>query len=176
MTPASFPNGKVIMSTTWVYGNVPGATFSGTSPFGLSVWKCLVMDDVRFVMFKISTLLDAIKQTSPDIKDITYDGLRDLILKAAPADISAWIANGAEIQFTTQGPYEVIYCPAGWLVAEHAFRGTLIYGCRKSVVYSSDTSASQYEALINLYKKSKKEVAKMEAVLQAIKVDLAGIA
>ena len=61
------------------------------------------------------------------------------------------------------------YIPTGFIVAEHAHSGTLVYGVRKTIYFSSPLTVARFAAVIDLHKDSGKETTKTEKLLEAIK-------
>lgn len=78
-------------------------------------------------------------------------------------------ASMMTIYVAEQKPYETLYVPAGYIVAEQAHTGGLLYGTRKSVVAATEDNISAYSGLVSLYEKSGKEVGKMKKVLEAMR-------
>ena len=161
--PSNNGSAKVAMNTSWVYGNMPGSTLAALPPFGCAMWKCLMMGTIRCVFFELASLGAAIGKDA-----MTYDALRALVLQAGPEVIEGWVSKGAMIRSHSHEPHDIVYVPVGWIVAEHTVGGTLIYGCRKSVIYDTIAAKRGFGSIIALYKASKKEVKKMEALVASL--------
>ena len=80
-------------------------------------------------------------------------------------------ATGCKPTYVRQKAGQVLFCPAGWLLAERASAGVLLYGIRRSLLPKCSDSAVGYEELIGLHKKDDKATAKMEDALKLMQGD-----
>ena len=142
-------------SNIWVYGMHPTITKVTHTPNGLGMWKTLCAGETKWILFKTSTLVSALR-TILNVDIITFDMIAKEVEKCATADrLKELKTNGCEIYFCTQGKLESVWVPTGWLIAEMVCKGPLIYGVRKSTVLQSTTAHSEYECLISLFAASK---------------------
>ena len=63
------------------------------------------------------------------------------------------------------GAWQVLYVPCGFLVLEEVVAGSPVYGLRQSILTKSQRSFNRYDAIVQLYKQTKKNLGKMEDVL-----------
>eukprot|EP00972_Heterocapsa_arctica_P114056 16440464-Heterocapsa_arctica.AAC.1 len=124
------------------------------------------MGEVRVIAVSLSQLVMArAKSGRPEVK---YDELRNHILELKASDFEKYLAEGCSVVIATLTPYQILYVPAGWLVAEHAHVGSLVYGCRKTVVHQSVAAVANMKEMVALCSASGKATAKMDLLVKAI--------
>ncbi len=164
--------GNAILMQTWAFGNMPNVCLASLTPYGLGMMKAMAMGELRVVVIELSDFFKAVTKMDGG-SPIKFDALKSKVLGLDAEKLGKLCSSSDEplnVFVCTLKPYEILYVPAGFIVAEHASDGsTLIYGARKSVVVASAAGCKDFEAVIDLYKVSGKETAKMEAILAKMK-------
>lgn len=81
--------------------------------------------------------------------------------------VASLTQKGAVAMCLTQGRYDVIYVPMGWVAVECAHSGMIIMGIRKSFMVANTAAKASFQAVKKLYETSKpaKPTVRLDAVL-----------
>ena len=102
---------------------------------------------------------------------LTFDGVIEMMPAFTAADLKVMKSHGANIQWVAQPAGSALYVSAGWLCAEEALTGHLIYGMRNSLLVINEQSFSGFQVLIGLLKEAKTTTEKMEEVADLIALE-----
>lgn len=154
---SSLAFGASFMQIVWLFGYAHDFVGCFLTPNAASMLKVLAHGQVKLVAFAVSTLAEHFGSQH-------IDELAKSLLKMKSEDV-AEISNISQGFTAVVTAGDVFHIPAGWLVCEQSSQGALIYGVRKSWIPVSHESCVQYKAVLNLLKKSGRQVDKMEQVL-----------
>jgi len=103
------------------------------------------MSQVRTVLFELTSLLKASGHSG------SLDHLLEQLGQCHDDRVAELAAKGAKIVACTQGRYDVLYVPMGWVACERAQAGMITMGARKSFMIDGDASKEAFKAVIELY-------------------------
>ena len=153
---------KALLGTVWLWGSNPKARSSAFTRNGLAQIKIVVSGSVRHILIDYSRL---------PAKHRQGDKFADVVsnISNLPDDVATSLSNDGIISEVTVGPWQALYVPSGFLVLEETAQGSLVFGLRQSLLTKSTASHCRYEAVLELYRQTKKSLGKMEEVLELMK-------
>lgn len=153
-----------LLNTTWLFGYDNKMYCTANTPNGLSMAKFLTHGSVNWVLFNLSDLVSALKIIDGSDQAYPLDALMARVEKFEVSDLCALAGKGCVAQRRLQVAGECLYIPAGWIAAEIAAEGVLLYGVRKTWVPISQDCHNSYEELIGCYTAEQRPVANMNEV------------
>jgi hypothetical protein len=144
---------------SWLFGLAPDSTTTDSLPNAAGQLRLLVMGEMQLVMVSATHWRQ-------------YGGSGDCTFTEAckslselSAEVAGQLPKECVIYSTTLKANEMIWLPAGFLIAQRCTLGPLIYGIRKSMFVASDASKSDLNALIGMMDKESKPVARLTSVV-----------
>ena len=120
------------------------------TPNGLGMFKALASGEVTVVLAEFTSLASAHRAIHGEEQQVSVDSARDLLKKASLEDLKAYHSvHHVKMRSVKLTPWQVLYVPVGWIVAEQASRGVLIYGARCTFAVRTIVAHETYEALIS---------------------------
>ena len=92
--------------------------------------------------------------------DFGMEELTKAMQKLKPEDTVELHAAGCDVTWCVQSSGLCLYTPAGWLAAEYASKGVLIYGLCKTILPKCGVAVENYGLLMGLLQWDKKPVGK----------------
>lgn len=158
-----------ISDAMWLFGYDPKMKTIACTPNGLPMLKVLANGEVKMVLFEIESLLSGLRTMWATDK-IPYQRLVDDLPKLTLQDLGELKMAGVVMQSCVQNQWDVIYVPAGWIVAEESCKGVLLYGARCTFIARHPLLHSGYECLIGAFAASEKPIQNMQLALDCLAV------
>ena len=98
----------------------------------------------------------------------SMDSLTSYLLDLSVEKTELLVSHGARICVLVQGAGDVLYIPMGWIVAERARSGALIYGMRCGTVCGQPEALMQMETTLKLLKADGRDTSKSELVYKQL--------
>ena len=95
----------------------------------------------------------------------TFDETKDFIAGLTAERLEELTKHGLVCKFLNIGPKSVSYIPCGWVLAEKAKEGDLVYGIRKSIFKTSKANKASYQLAQRIFDKSGKSFSNKMAEL-----------
>ena len=90
-------------------------------------------------------------------------------------DVDAWIKLGMKPAYHKLQKDEMMYMPAGYIVAERTSTAPMIYGTRKSYFFAEAGAAANFAHCLHLSNADGKDVERMEQVHASLKAAVAAL-
>ena len=166
--PKDFPD---VTKNVWLYGF--DVSYRCVQPVfnGFGVQKVLFSGETRIIAMEVRSLLAGLKLLFPQSpEEVGIDELTKTIETLSPADVKALKGHGCTMYSHLHKAKELVFIPVGWIFAESlTTNGILHYGVRKSFFSCTADNIAQYGELVGTHKVGKKNIARMEHVLSAMK-------
>eukprot|EP00435_Cladocopium_sp_Y103_P068230 s676_g31.t1 len=159
---------KNVLKVSWLQGLDSQGNFVGSMPNGLGCLRFQCSGEVAWTMFELRQLIPAMKiiLSKDDVGGL--EGVNAFVKSLGLKEIAELQSHGCTAYYCRQAEGQVVYVPIGWVAAERSVKGVLVYGLRKTVMFSSAVSYENYGLLAGLYEASKKPVDKMKATLNLL--------
>ena len=157
----------------WHWGYEESYCSVGTAPQSMCMLKALAEGSIRWVFMDAKALVPLLQNTLEKEK-VTMKEALHCIENADQECLASWMAdeqNPLNIFTGVQQKHDMIYVPAGWILAEQVISGPLIYGARASFNLCADALADSYEAIMGLFAGEGKPSTNWEIALNTMRPD-----
>ena len=149
------------LQSIWYWGYDPKISAANLPPNAAARLQVLVMGELTVITFALTNVVEVMKETKP-LTDITLDAIMAFLL-AVNESSPHWAKLKGYFAFLKAD--DVLFVPAGWVVAERSSSSLLLYGVRKSFLPTSHASKENFQCAVDCLKRSQRDSSKMEAVL-----------
>ena len=156
------------MDTFWMYGLDPAWSNVGLQPNSAASIRIKWLGSLEVFCAPVEGLKKAFNENGTVIHNFTqlkeaFGGLTDLTYTAMRATCHDFYVHRCVLP-----KEQLLYIPAGWMVAERVTGGPLQYGVRKSMFFCSKSATSNYGTCKDLLEADKHNVQKMEDVFDIL--------
>ena len=152
----------------WFFGYDPAFQRVKHLPNGLAQFKFFCNGEIACLLFEVRSLVPALRTW---LKKDTFgiDEVEQLIASFGRDELAELKRHSCRMIALTLAPEQLLYIPTGWILAERVVTGNLICGCRTTLLTASVESIANYEELVGLHVVAKKDVSKLQEVLEFMK-------
>ena len=112
-----------LCNTFWLYGYQPSLTIVAPTPNCMGMMKLLVQGEVKWVLFEVDTLLQALQAVDDKPGHVyTMSTLKSTIADFTVEKLTGLVTVGARVVCGLQQPLQTLYVPPGWICAEAVLR------------------------------------------------------
>lgn len=156
------------MQSSWLFGWEPMHTSLSVSPNSAACLRILWFGELEVTCVSLTGAMKYLRDmgTAP----ANLDALRGTLSQWSAGDVAAAQGAGVAIYHGQFGKEDLCYVPCGWFLMERVKAGsTLLYGVRKSLFISTDTTGvANYVEAKGLLAGSGSNVQKMDEILRVL--------
>ena len=116
---------NIAVSTTWLYGYIPGHSFTGVPKRSLPHIKITLQGEVEHILFQVTSFLLAVDFARTGAPKV--DDLEDFIKEFTRDDLKRFPTESQVRMLQCTPPADsILFVPAGWIVSEFARNGPIV--------------------------------------------------